>query len=333
MRSAASLRSGTDSECTDSVDFENGTFGDVVNLYAKYTINSYTVTFKKDGETVDTQTVDYGSEATPPEMPKDGTKVFFEWDTDEYTFVEKDLTVNAVYKEESEITKIKLNRDNYVMDEGDTFTLKGEINGSEAPDDLSIIWHSEDEKVATVFDDGTVTANGKGETVIYAVTSDDSAVAECKITVNPSVNYSVTLKDSSTVRFDSAGYLRNIPFSDNTVDSLLTNFKNYPASLVFNDANGDVISGSDLVGTGTTINLVNNGETINSITAVMTGDLTCDGKINNRDVVYAARVIVKKQTANEPQLLAMDVNGDGKVNNRDVAMLARYLVGKETINS
>ncbi len=321
----------TDSEYTNEADFENGTFGNVVNLYAKYTINSYTVTFKKDGETVSEQTVDYGAEATPPEMPKDGTKVFFEWDTDEYTFVEKDLTVNAVYKEESEITKITLSRDNYTMDQGDTFILEGEISGVDLPDDISIIWHSEDENVATVYDDGTVTATGSGETVIYAVTSDDSAVAECKITVNPSVNYSVTLKDSATVRFDSAGYLRNIPLSNNTVDNLLPNFKNSASSLEFKNANDEVISGDSLVGTGTVISLLNNGNAIHSITAIMTGDVTCDGKINNRDVVYAARVIVKKQTANDAQLLAMDVNGDGKVNNRDVAMLARYLVGKETI--
>ena len=67
--------------------------------------------------------------------------------------------------------------------------------------------------------------------------------------------------------------------------------------------------------------------------AIITGDITCDGKINNKDVVYSARVIVKKQTANEAQLIAMDANGDGKVNNRDVAMLARYLVGKETLKN
>jgi hypothetical protein len=57
--------------------------------------------------------------------------------------------------------------------------------------------------------------------------------------------------------------------------------------------------------------------------------MTGDGIINNRDVALMNKYLVSKATAEDCQLLAIDVNGDGSVNNRDAAMVARYLVGKD----
>ena len=110
-------------------------------------------------------------------------------------------------------------------------------------------------------------------------------------------------------------------------------FDNKAANLKFFNISGAELGENTNVGTGTQIKLYNGAEVADTKTVVVTGDLTGDGVINNRDAVYAARVVVKKQNASEPQEMAMDVNGDGKVNNRDVAMIARYLVGKETFNN
>lgn len=319
-----------DSTYTERVDLSSNSFGNVVDLYAKYTINSYTVTFMNDGEVLKTETVEFEGCATPPEMSNIGTKVFCNWDTEDYLAVTEDLTVNAVYKEESEIVKITLNRENYTMDEGGSFKLLAELSDN-AEEDTSIIWHSDDESIAAVLDDGTVSAISSGETIVYAVASDNSAVAECKITVNPSVNYSVCLKDSADLKYDSLGYLRNIPLTGNTVDNVLSQFKNSPATLTVTNAKGNTIAGTELIGTKSTVSLKDGDRILDTVTAVMTGDITCDGLINNRDVVYTAMLLVNLQSADEAQLLAIDVNGDGKVNNRDVALLARYLVGKEII--
>lgn len=68
--------------------------GDTV--YVKWTINSYTVTFK-DGKTVlKTEKVQHGSAATAPEVPEQAGKTFKEWDKD-FSKVTSDLTINAVY--------------------------------------------------------------------------------------------------------------------------------------------------------------------------------------------------------------------------------------------
>ena len=63
----------------------------------------------------------------------------------------------------------------------------------------------------------------------------------------------------------------------------------------------------------------------------MSGDVTGDGKINNRDAAMITRYLVGKEVITVGQLYAIDVNGDGNFNNRDAAMISRYLVGKEVI--
>lgn len=68
--------------------------GDTV--YVKWTINSYTVTFK-DGKTVlKTEKVQHGSAATAPEVPEQDGKTFSKWDKG-FSKVTSDLTINAVY--------------------------------------------------------------------------------------------------------------------------------------------------------------------------------------------------------------------------------------------
>ena len=74
-----------------------------------------------------------------------------------------------------------------------------------------------------------------------------------------------------------------------------------------------------------------NGEELDTVDVVLTGDFNYDGSINNKDVVMINQYVLEKRTANNDQMIAIDVNGDGSVNNRDCAMLAQYLVDKITL--
>lgn len=69
-----------------------------LTVTAVYAINTYTVTFVANGQTIDTQTVNHGSAATAPQAPEVEGSTFKEWDTD-FSNVTSDLTVNAVYEE------------------------------------------------------------------------------------------------------------------------------------------------------------------------------------------------------------------------------------------
>ena len=78
----------------------NTTFDNItadITISASWIINTYTVTFMADGETVDTQTVKYGAAATAPAIPeKEGYAAA--WDLD-FSVITEDITVTAVYTE------------------------------------------------------------------------------------------------------------------------------------------------------------------------------------------------------------------------------------------
>lgn len=62
--------------------------------YAKWTSNEYTVTFKNEGTIEKTETVEYGSNATAPNLSKPGYTLT--WDND-FSNITDDLTVNTIW--------------------------------------------------------------------------------------------------------------------------------------------------------------------------------------------------------------------------------------------
>ena len=326
-----------DSGHTQLIDDNNNTTKGAIELYAKYSINTYSVTFEKeDGTVIDSQSVAYLESAEEPSVADEGTLKFVGWDTNDWIYVTEDVTVHPVFKEKSEIVSVTFDKAKYQMELDSTYQINATIT---APDNEeyenlndAVIWCSDNEEVATVDNTGVVTSVGSGTAKIYAISVDNINSAVCEITVKPSVNNSILINNLSSLDVDSEGYIRRVPLDGtNTVDFFNSQFINSHELLTFTNAKGNTITGTDKVGTNTVIALTNGDKVLDSMTVVMTGDVTCDGAVNNRDVSYAARVIVKRNTADAGQLRAMDVNGDGKVNNRDVAMLSRYLVGKEQI--
>ena len=64
---------------------------------------------------------------------------------------------------------------------------------------------------------------------------------------------------------------------------------------------------------------------------VVTGDISGDGSISNRDVSMLARMLLEKEQPSDPQILAGDVNGDGEIGNKDVVMISKARLGKEEL--
>lgn len=74
---------------------DNGNGGCVVTLYAQWKLVEYTVTYKADGETVSTETVGHGKDATLPTVPaKEG--FVGKWDA-EGKNITNDTTISVVY--------------------------------------------------------------------------------------------------------------------------------------------------------------------------------------------------------------------------------------------
>ena len=97
----------TDTDCTNEYDFAIGVTADIT-LYAKWTVNTYTVTFETNGgSAVDSQTIVDNGTATIPTAPTKDGYVFAGWYTDtactgEYDFsgvVTKNITLYAKWIE------------------------------------------------------------------------------------------------------------------------------------------------------------------------------------------------------------------------------------------
>ena len=65
---------------------------------------------------------------------------------------------------------------------------------------------------------------------------------------------------------------------------------------------------------------------MDELTAVVYGDVNCDGEVTVADLICAARHLVVLETITEPcRFEAADANGDGRVNIADIIRLERYL--------
>lgn len=327
----------TDAEFITKWNLDTDKVTQSMTLYPKYTVKSFTVTFKNsDGTTLDTQQVEYLYEATAPEVPVAEGYVHVGWDTDDYLCVCNDLTVTARVVLEEDVTKVSLSRGKYSMMEGSYYKLIATVAPSTL-EDRNVVWSSSDYGIIDVDENGNVYAVSEGTATVTAVAF-DGTTAECVFTVIGNPDNFVTLKPMSGYGIDDAGFVRGIIITTDeaegthlaqTVAEVKARFIN--DDLVFFDINNNVLSDTDLVGTGTKAAIMNGSIIADSVTFVITGDTNGDGRINNRDAAVATRFLVDKEAPNAAQMVALDVNGDGFVNNRDASMLSRYLVGKEAI--
>ena len=107
------------------------------------------------------------------------------------------------------VTSIYLNRSSLTLEGGETSTLTVSVYPSNA-DNKNVEWSSSDEKVATVDQNGLVTAVGKGSATVTAAAADGSGVkGTCTVTVT-SNNIYVT---------DIADFASTHPYENNCADS------------------------------------------------------------------------------------------------------------------
>ena len=109
------------------------------------------------------------------------------------------------------------------------------------------------------------------------------------------------------------------------LDSEMTSVK------TLNDSGYTVYDGkkeitSGYVGTGMTA-----VDGSSSLTIVVTGDVTGDGRITITEVVKLQNYAAGAGDLNEAALKAADINGDGRVTITDVVQAAQVTVGQRTI--
>lgn len=121
-----------------------------LTVTAVYTINRYTVTFKADGETVATRSVEHGKALeNVPEVPvKEGyDKSSARWDISDFSSVTGDMTANAVYTaNQYAVTFIADGKvvKRQTVNHGGSLTDIPEIPEKEGYDKAAPVWDTED---------------------------------------------------------------------------------------------------------------------------------------------------------------------------------------------
>lgn len=90
------------------------------------------------------------------------------------------------------VTGVNLDKENYVMEYGDYLKLNASILPVDATN-KNVTWHSSNENIATVSNDGYVQAIGSGEVTITVKTLDGNFEDNCVISINEKFN-EVTIK-------------------------------------------------------------------------------------------------------------------------------------------
>ncbi len=148
------------------------------------------------------------------------------------------------------VESISLNKNKLELTVEDTETLIATITPDNATD-KTVTWKSSNREVATVSENGLVTAIGVGTAIIYA-SSSNGLTAECEVTVNPGIIPVTGISLSNTELLMREGYstdLLAIVRPDNATDKTVTWSTDNPAIATF-DANGDkAIITANAVGT------------------------------------------------------------------------------------
>lgn len=150
----------------------------------------YTVTFdSKGGTLVEAQTVKKNETATKPTDPTREGYVFLGWyiseeSIEEYDFntkIDADITLIAKWREE--ITSVSIDWENTELTVDDEVLLSAIVMaGENEVEDVDLVWASSDETIATIDENGKLTALKAGKVTITVTV--DGVTAEIEITIN-----------------------------------------------------------------------------------------------------------------------------------------------------
>ncbi len=212
------------------------------------------------------------------------------------------------------VTEIKLSKNSYTVAKDAYLIITPEILPKEAQNKNYTIT-SKNPNIVKV-EDKKLKAVAVGNTSVTFTTEDGGKTVVANISV-------IDLSSSDALNFDNS---INVDKNENLLTKIgpdvsveeLSKKINYNKSkfdLVINNMQNKTIKNKDLVGTGTTINLVdkNNKDVVQTFTVVIYGDISGDGNINTIDLQLMQKSILKIKTLSNIQNTSADLNKDGGV--------------------
>lgn len=131
---------------------------------------------------------------------------------------------------EIKIESVTLDKENLVLNKGDSSTLKATVNPENTTDDKTVTWSSSNKDVVVVDNNGNLTAVGRGNAVITAQAGDKTA--ECDVTVEVPLG-SIALTQSAATLIKGKEFTLEVLFNpEDTTDSKETIWSTSDPSIV-----------------------------------------------------------------------------------------------------
>lgn len=135
----------------------------------------------------------------------------------------------------------------------------------------------------------------------------------------------ISLTDESQYSLSPDLYVFGVT-AETTVGEFLSNFNE---DIRVTDENGNVLSNDKLVGTGTWIEVLFDGEYINTLyEVVVLGDVSGDGKVNSTDFMQIRKHFLNTYYIDSfAKQFAADVSGDENINSVDFMRVRKHFLG------
>lgn len=229
----------------------------------------------------------------------------------------------------SPVTGISIDQTEIYMPVGDNFKINAYIEPEDA-NNPNIIYKSDNEDIASINESGIITAVKEGETIISAISEENELIkSTCKLIV-------VRKMEDSEIHFDSSLTLDSleisgIKYDENTVADIKQKITTDLELEIVNSQN-QVLSDTDIVGTGSKILVKENGNILRVYNIIIYGDVNGDGKINSVDLLVLQRHILEIEEINGVYKKAGNVRKDGKKpTSVDLLLIQRHILGLQII--
>lgn len=165
-------------------------------------------------------------------------------------------------------------------------------------------------------------------------------IADTSFLCDPYLNDISFTAESATVSISSAQGLRLVGGSTYSIDTVNRYLKNVSGSttcatvksnftasgtLRIEKANGTALNNDDKVATGNMVKLYSGTTVLDSLTVIVSGDVTGDGLVNSRDIAMLQRHVTGNSLLTNAFFVAGDLTLDAKINSRDLASLQRIV--------
>ena len=229
----------------------------------------------------------------------------------------------------NKVTGINLDKEELYISIGENLKINAYIEPGNA-NNTKINFKSDDEKIATIDENGVITAQKEGETIIYAISEENENIkAKCKITV-------VRKMQEAEVQFTAPLILNNldvsgIDYNQNTVGDIKNNIISNLEIVIVN-SNNEILSDDAIIGTGNKIQVKEDGKILKEYQIIIYGDVNGDGKINSVDLLVLQRHILEIETLDDIYQKSANIRKNGnKPSSVDLLLIQRHILGLQII--